>query len=255
MTDHDDEYAQYAPLFDEFAAATDEAERERLRTELITGHLPLAEHIARRFSNRGQPAEDLRQVASLGLIQAVSRFDPARGTDFLSFAVPTIMGEIRRYFRDNGWSVHVPRRLQELHLRIGAATTTLFQELSRSPTPSELAAYLQVSVDEVYEGLEAGNAYSVASMDQTIGEDGDAAGQLARKLGYDDPELEKVTDVESLKPLIGKLPERERLILSLRFHGNMTQTQIADRMGMSQMHVSRLLARTLAELRSGLTET
>lgn len=153
-------YEHLAPLFHELAALTeDDPRRTELRDKLVTGHLPVAEHIARRFAHRGEAGEDLVQVATVGLINAVDRFDPMRGTDFLSFAVPTVMGEIRRYFRDSSWSVRVPRRLKELHLSITAAGNELSQRLGRAPTPSEIATHLALTKDEVYEGLEAGNAY------------------------------------------------------------------------------------------------
>jgi RNA polymerase sigma-B factor len=230
------------------------AERARIRDELITGHLPLANHIARKFARRGQPLEDLEQVARLGLVNAVDRFDPQRGKPFLAFAVPTIMGEVRRYFRDTGWSLSVPRRLKELHLRITAESEQLRQRLGRSPTPSELAKVLGLSIDEVYEGIEAANAYQLFSIDHPGG-GSDEPGKhptVTDTLGDDDAALAMVENVASLRPLISKLPERERLILALRFSGDLTQSQIADRVGLSQMHVSRLLAKTLAQLRSDI---
>jgi len=247
----DQEYSEFAPLFDKLASTPAGPERDRLRDELVTGHLPLAKHIARRFSGRGQPAEDLEQVATLGLINAVDRFDPERGKGFLPFAIPTIMGEVRRYFRDSGWSVRMPRRLKELHLAINAASAKLYQRLGRAPTPSELAHHLDLSPDEIYEGLEASNAYSAVSVDTPM--DDHTGHSLDDTLGDDDPALTNVEDYAALRPLLDRLAPRERLILSLRFYGNLTQSQIADRVGLSQMHVSRLLARTLEALRSGLT--
>ncbi|WP_229686020.1 SigB/SigF/SigG family RNA polymerase sigma factor [Longimycelium tulufanense] len=243
-----------APLFAEMAAlAGDDPLRAELRERLVTGHLPVAQHIARRFANRGEPQEDLVQVATLGLINAVDRFQPDRGVDFLSFAVPTIMGEVRRHFRDTGWSVRVPRRLKELHLSINAATSELSQRLGRAPTPSELASHLELSLEEVYQGLEATNAYRSASLDDLLVADDDSM-SLGDAIGEMDTELEQVEYRESLQPLLAKLPERERTVLVLRFFGNMTQTQIAERVGVSQMHVSRILARTLAELRQELRD-
>ncbi|WP_253766992.1 RNA polymerase sigma factor SigF [Goodfellowiella coeruleoviolacea] len=242
------------PLFEELAALDEhDARRSELRDQLVTAHLPVAQHIARRFSHHGDLREDLTQVATLGLINAVDRFDPHRGTDFLSFAVPTIMGEVRRHFRDASWSVRVPRRLKELHLSITAASTELSQRLGRSPTPSEIAKHLKLSKDEVYEGLEASNAYHSVSLDHVLLQDSDAV-SLGDTLGEDDAALEGVDYRESLQPMLRQLPERERTILILRFFGNMTQTQIAKRIGISQMHVSRLLSRTLEELRKGLLE-
>ena len=248
------EYQHLAPLFDEFRGLGEtDPRRAGLRDRLVTGHLPLAEHIAQRFSGRGVAKEDLVQVATVGLINAVDRYDPGRGSDFLSFAVPTVMGEVRRHFRDTGWLVRVPRRLKELHLAISAANTELAQRLNRAPTPSEIATYLGVSQDAVFEGLEAGNAYHSMSLDEVLAGDTDNLA-LGDTLGEEDSALEGVENHEALLPLIRDLPERERRILGLRFVHNMTQTQIAERIGVSQMHVSRLLARTLERLREGLTE-
>jgi RNA polymerase sigma-B factor len=245
-------YEHLAPLFGELAKlGEDDPRRGELRNELVTGHLPLAEHIAARFSNRGVPREDLVQVATLGLINAVDRFQPDRGTDFLSFAVPTVMGEVRRHFRDASWSMHVPRRLKELNLAINAASAELSQRLGRAPTPSELAGHLNLSQEQVYEGLEAGNAYHSMSLDEALSPNADSD-SLGETLGEPDSALAGVEDYESLRPLIERLPERERQILTLRFFRHMTQTQIAERIGISQMHVSRLLARTLETLRKGL---
>ncbi|SFQ43438.1 RNA polymerase sigma-B factor [Amycolatopsis arida] len=250
-----EDYEHLAPLFDELAALEEgDPRRAEVRAELVTGHLPLAEHIAQRFAGRGVAKEDLVQVARVGLINAVDRFDPARGSDFLSFAVPTVMGEVRRYFRDTGWTVRVPRRLKELHLSISSASTTLSQRLGRAPTPSELAGHLGLGLDEVYEGLEAGNAYNSMSLDEVLSGDADNIA-LGDTLGAEDSGLEGVENHETLQPLVRGLPERERKILALRFVHNLTQTQIAERVGISQMHVSRLLARTLAKLREGMLET
>jgi RNA polymerase sigma-B factor len=247
-------YEHLTPLFSELAGlGQDDPRRAELRHELVTGHLPVAEHIARRFAHRGEAGEDLVQVATVGLINAVDRFDPERGTDFLSFAVPTVMGEIRRYFRDSSWSVRVPRRLKELHLAITAAGNELSQQLGRAPTPSEIATRLGMSKDEIYEGLEAGNAYHSVSLDDMLTQDSDNT-SLGEMLGEPDSAMEGVENHESLLPLVRELPERERTILLLRFFGNLTQTQIAEKIGISQMHVSRLLARTLQKLRDGLLE-
>lgn len=248
------EYELLAPLFVELAAI-DKADPRRaaVREELVTGHLPLAEHIATRFSHRGVPREDLVQVATVGLINAVDRFEPDRGSDFLSYAVPTIMGEVRRHFRDASWSIRVPRRLKELNLAITAASGELSQRLGRAPTPSEIATHLNLTQEDVFEGLEAGNAYHSVSLDEALSADSDSD-PLAEMLGEEDSALEGVENYESLRPLIEKLPERERLILTLRFFRNLTQTQIAERVGISQMHVSRLLTRTLERLREGLLD-
>lgn len=247
-------YEHLAPLFAELAdLAEDDPRRAELRNDLVTGHLPLAEHIAARFSNRGVPREDLVQVAALGLINAVDRFQPERGTDFLSFAVPTVMGEVRRHFRDASWSMHVPRRLKELNLAINAASAELSQRLGRAPTPSELGRHLVLSLEQVYEGLEAGNAYHSMSLDEALSPDS-TSDPLGDTLGQPDAALDGVENYESLRPLIEQLPERERQILTLRFFRHMTQTQIAERIGISQMHVSRLLAKTLEHLREKLLD-
>ena len=248
------ETAHCAEKFAELTAADPDSEhRMQLRTELVTEYLSVAEHIARRFSGRGESFDDLVQVARVGLINAVDRFEPDRGTDFLSFAVPTIMGEVRRHFRDASWSVRVPRRLKELHLQIGHVSGELGQRLGRAPTPTEIARELDMSVDEISEGLQAGNAYYAVSVDKPAGDDTEAA-SLADTLGEEDGGLESVENHEALQPLLRELPARERSILMLRFFGNMTQTQIAERVGISQMHVSRLLAQTLEQLRAKLTE-
>lgn len=245
-------YEHLAPLFDDMAGLEqDDPRRGELRDRLVTGYLPVAEHIARRFGHRGESGEDLVQVATVGLINAVDRFDPTRGSDFLSFAVPTVMGEIRRYFRDSSWSVRVPRRLKELHLAITTAGNDLSQQLGRAPAPSEIASRLGLTRDEVYEGLEAGNAYHSVSLDDMLTQDSDST-SLGDMLGERDAGLEGVENHESLLPLVRELPERERTILLLRFFGNLTQTQIAEKIGISQMHVSRLLARTLQRLRDGM---
>lgn len=223
--------------------------RER-RDRIVQRCLPLADHIARRFDGRGEARDDLVQVARLGLVNAVIRYDVDTGSDFVSFAVPTIMGEVRRYFRDNSWSVKVPRRLKELHLRLGAATSELSQRLGRAPTASELAAELEMNRDEVIEGLVAGSSYTTLSIDSGGG--GEDAPAIADTLGGVDVSLDQIENREALRPLLAALPERDRTVLMLRFFEGLTQTQIAERVGVSQMHVSRLLAKSLARLRDQL---
>ncbi|WP_369135334.1 RNA polymerase sigma factor SigF [Modestobacter sp. I12A-02662] len=241
-----------APLFAELATLEkDDPRRERLREILVEEHLPLVRHFARRFSNRGEPFDDLLQVGTLGLIAAIDRFDPSRGVEFLSFAVPTITGEIKRHFRDQGWSVRVPRRLQELHLSLNAAVSELSQKNGHAPTPSELAEHLGIPRAEVLEGLAVANAYRSSSLDERLSGEEDSP-TLAATLGEEDAALEGVEYRESLQPLLATIPARERRILILRFFGNMTQSQIAADIGISQMHVSRLLSQTLAKLREGL---
>ncbi|WP_284228444.1 RNA polymerase sigma factor SigF [Mycobacterium antarcticum] len=223
----------------------------RQRDSIVERCLPLADHIARRFDGRGEPRDDLVQVARVGLVNAVIRFDVDAGSDFVSFAVPTIMGEVRRHFRDNSWSVKVPRRLKELHLRLGAATAELSQKLGRAPTPSELAAELEMDREEIVEGLVAGSSYNTLSIDGAGGGTEEAPA-IADTLGDVDLNLDQIENRESLRPLLASLPERERQVLLLRFFESMTQTQIAERVGISQMHVSRLLAKSLARLRDQL---
>jgi RNA polymerase sigma-B factor len=226
------------------------AEFVRQRDRIVERCLPLADHIARRFDGRGEPRDDLVQVARVGLVNAVIRFDVSAGSDFVSFAVPTIMGEVRRHFRDNSWSVKVPRRLKELHLRLGSATAELSQRLGRAPTASELAEELGMDRDEVIEGLVAGSSYNTLSIDTGGGTEDAPA--IADTLGDVDASLFQIENREALRPLLASLPERERTVLLLRFFESLTQTQIAERVGISQMHVSRLLSKSLARLRDQL---
>ena len=244
----------------------DDAEREHLRErfreyqetgdrsvrdELIEAHLRLAEHLARRFNNRGVPLEDLVQVASLGLVKAVERFEPERGLEFSTFATPTIVGELKRHFRDKGWSVRVPRRIQELHVEVNSLVGTLTQRLGRSPTIAELARASGTSEEEVLEAMEAAQAYRSTSIDApSAGEDSGLG--LAGQLGDEDSNLFAAENRMLVATLVDTLPKREQLIMKLRFYDGMTQSQIADRLGISQMHVSRLLARSLGQLRTRL---
>jgi RNA polymerase sigma-B factor len=225
-----------------------ETQDPQLRTELVTAHIGLAEYLARRFTNRGEPLDDLVQVASLGLLKAVDRFDPERGLEFSTYATPTIVGELKRHFRDKGWAVRVPRRVQELHLRLGSVVSVLSQELGRSPTIGEIAQAASVSEEDVLEAIEAGHAYRFTSLDAPSG--ADEEGTLATQLGGDDQALVDSEHRVALSPLIARFPPRERTILHLRFFEGLTQSEIASRLGISQMHVSRLLARSLAQLRA-----
>ncbi len=246
------EYADVAESLEKLAALPeDDPQRSRLRDDIVTRCLPLAEHIALRFAGRGETHDDLVQVARLGLVNAVDRFDVERGADFLSFAVPTIMGEVRRHFRDAGWAVRVPRRMKELHLQLSRGVSELSQRLGRAPTVNELAAELDLDPEDVSQGLIAGNAYQAVSVDAAIGDRTEDL-PLLETLGDYDAALDNVENHEALRPLLSNLPERERAIVLLRFFGNLTQSQIATRMGISQMHVSRLLARTLSQLRDQL---
>ncbi|CAB4748435.1 unannotated protein [freshwater metagenome] len=241
-----------AELFVEFLdEGASQASRDAARDALVRLHLPLVEHCARRFRNRGEPFEDLVQVGTIGLIKSVDRFDTERGVEFSTYATPTIIGEIKRYFRDKGWAIRVPRRLQELRMQIGTATAELTQDLGRSPTASELAAHIGCTVEEIVEGIESSNAYSTLSLDATDDSD-DGAASMLDALGEVDAGMEHVEIRESIKPLLDQLDAREKKILLLRFFKNMTQSQIAEEIGVSQMHVSRLLNRTLEQLRSSL---
>ncbi|WP_338671664.1 RNA polymerase sigma factor SigF [Streptomyces sp. SCSIO 30461] len=230
----------------------DSPERTYVRDTLIELNLPLVRYAAARFRSRNEPMEDIVQVGTIGLIKAIDRFDCERGVEFPTFAMPTVVGEIKRFFRDTSWSVRVPRRLQELRLALTKASDELSQKLDRSPTVPELAAVLGVSEEDVVDGLAVGNAYTASSLDSPSPEDDGGEGSLADRLGYEDSALEGVEYRESLKPLLAKLPPRERQIIMLRFFANMTQSQIGEEVGISQMHVSRLLTRTLAQLREGL---
>ncbi|MGI9119648.1 MAG: RNA polymerase sigma factor SigF [Acidimicrobiales bacterium] len=230
--------------FQEFASTRDRA----LRDQLIEAHLGLAEYLARRFSNRGEPLDDLVQVASLGLVKAVERFDPSRGLEFTTFATPTIVGELKRHFRDKGWAVRVPRRVQELHLRVTGVIDDLQLELGRSPTVAEVAVRAGTSEDEVIEAVDAGSAYRSTSLDASRGDDEESPGLLGQ-LGEIDPELARAESRTELSPLMAELASREQLMLYLRFYEGKTQSEIARRLGISQMHVSRLLSRSLERLR------
>ncbi len=223
-----------------------------VRNTLVELNLALVKFAAARFRTRSEPMEDIVQVGTIGLIKAIDRFELSRGVEFPTFAMPTIVGEIKRFFRDTSWSVRVPRRLQELRLDLAKAGDELAQQLDRAPTVGELARRLGLTNDEVVEGMAASNAYTASSLDAQP-EENDSESALADRIGYEDHGLEGIEYVESLKPLIASLPSRDRTILSLRFVANMTQSEIGDELGISQMHVSRLLSRTLVRLRRGLT--
>ncbi len=223
-----------------------------VRNTLVELNLALVKFAASRFRSRSEPMEDIIQVGTIGLIKAIDRFELSRGVEFPTFAMPTIVGEIKRFFRDTSWSVRVPRRLQELRLDLAKAGDELSQRFDRAPTVGELAEELDLSRDEVVEGMAASNAYTASSLDAQPEED-DGEGALADRIGYEDHGIEGIEYVESLKPMIASLPPRERRILSLRFVAGMTQSEIGEELGISQMHVSRLLSRTLGRLRKGLT--
>ena len=243
------EYDEYGEMLIEFSGLdADDPRRERLRGELVAAFLPVARNIARRFSRRGEPTEDLEQVASVGLLHALDRFDPSHQRDFLSFAVPTIMGEVRRYFRDSAWSVRTPRSIKDRYLAVGSATSALAQQFGRAPTVPELALHLDLTRDEVAEAVAAHGSYHPASLDQTLGDGDDSA--LVHILGVVDAELDRVEVRALVRGLVASLPERERTILALRFVHEKTQSEIAAVLCISQMHVSRLLARMLTTLRA-----
>jgi RNA polymerase sigma-B factor len=232
------------------AMPTGHPSRAALRDRAIEAWLPLAKHLAHRYSGRGEPTDDLIQTANVGLIKAVDKFDPDRGVDFAGYAIPTIIGEIKRHFRDRTWSIRVPRRLQELRLAITEANSTLTHTLGRSPTVTDISVHLGVTEEEVLEGLEGARAYNATSLSTPISADGTT--ELGDTLGGEDHEYELAEMRVALGPALATLDEREQKILTLRFYGNLTQSQIADQIGISQMHVSRLLTKALTKLRGQL---
>ncbi|QIS02643.1 SigB/SigF/SigG family RNA polymerase sigma factor [Nocardia brasiliensis] len=251
-----DSYDNIEPWFEKMTALeADDPHRGELREEIMRRCLPLAEHIARRFAGRGETFDDLHQIARVGLVLSVDRFDVARGSSFLSFAVPTIMGEVRRHFRDNTWAVRVPRRLKEIQQLIGPATELLSNRLGRVPTAHELAAELSVDVGTVTQALIASNGYQTRSLDTVMREDSENTPlPVAAGLGADEPCYRLLEESMTVRPLIAALPERERRVLIMRFFESMTQAQIAERLGVSQMQVSRILAKTLDTLREQALE-
>ncbi|ATY16024.1 SigB/SigF/SigG family RNA polymerase sigma factor [Amycolatopsis sp. AA4] len=245
-----DKPTDVAALFHELTQLPDRSpRREEIRDILVREHLELARNLARKFRNRDEAMDDLVQIATVGLIHAVDRYDPTQGTDFLAFAVPTISGELRHHFRDNSWSVRVPRRLKELNATISAAREELTVRLSRAPKPSEIARHLDVPIEDVYEGLRAGQGRYGASLDNLL------ENSAHTRFGAPDANLGQAELREALRPMLDSLPERERKIVALRFGSGMSQSDIARRVGVSQMQVSRLLAATLKKLRTGLAET
>ena len=223
---------------------------ESLREELVAAYIGLAKAMARQFSNRGESLDDLMQIAYVGLISAIDRFDPERRVEFTTYAIPTIKGELKRYFRDSGWALHVPRRVKQLHVALNETIGTLTQRHRRSPTVAELAKEMDVSEEEILEVMEAGWSYRAASIDENRG-GGDSDRDLspAATLGSLDARLSMLEDRLTVSPLLRALPARERVILQLRFFEGLTQSQIADQLGISQVHVSRLLTRSLERLR------
>jgi RNA polymerase sigma-B factor len=224
--------------------------RAALRDRAIEAWLPLAKHLAHRYAGRGEPTDDLIQTANVGLIKAVDKFDPDRGVDFAGYAIPTIVGEIKRHFRDRTWSIRVPRRLQELRLQITEANSTLTHTLGRPPLVADIAVHLGITEEEVLEGLEGARAYNATSLSTPIGADGNT--ELGDTLSDDSNAYELAELRVTLGPALDTLDEREQKIVTLRFYGNLTQSQIAEQVGISQMHVSRLLTRALTKLRGHL---
>lgn len=225
-----------------FARLPDPAARD----ELAAIYQPLAEYLARRFYGRGEPLEDLIQVANIGLLKAIDRFDPERGVKFSTYATATVVGELKRHFRDKGWALRVPRRLQEAGMSVGRAVTDLYQDLGRAPTVGEIAERTGLTDEDVLEAMETAHAYTASSLDAPTDEEG---ATQADRLGEEEEAFDLLEGWTSVAPAIRQLPPRERTILYLRFFRGLTQTQIAHELGISQMHVSRLLSRTLEHLR------
>lgn len=248
-----DEYADVLAMFTELQrTGSSSAQAARQRERIMNRCLDLADRIARHYGGRGEDIEDLTQVARLGLVKAVDRFDPAMGSNFAAFAVPTMMGEVRRHFRDTGWSMHVPRRLKDRHATMTRARTELMQSLGRAPTASQLAEHLDMSREDVVESLLAADAYRVHSIDAPIASGDSAPRMVSDTVGDVDSAFDLITDRETVGPLLAALPKRERSVLYMRFFESLTQSQIAERIGVSQMQVSRILEKTLRDLRDQL---
>jgi RNA polymerase sigma-B factor len=231
----------------------DDPRREAALTELVARYQSLVRACVHRYRSGPESADDLMQVGYLGLLKAISRFDTEIGDSLAAYAQPTISGELKRHFRDKRWQVHVRRSTQELRLRVIAATADLTQRLARSPTDAELAAHLEVALEDVLEAQLAGAAFQASSLDTPLSADADS-GSLADLIGEEDPGLEQTLDMQAVWTHLPELPEREQRLLMMRFYGNMTQSQIADRLGLSQMHVSRLLSHALGHLRERIME-
>ena len=248
---HDDEFdAVLAAMFADLQEMRDPGQAARQRELIVTRCLDVADRIARHYRNRGEDLEDLTQVARVGLVKAVNQFDPTNGAPFLAYAIPTMMGEVRRHFRDHGWSMHVPRRLKDRHGHITRATTELTQTLGRAPTAGQLADVLGMSREDIVDSMLAAEAYRVHSIDAPVSSGDSAPRMVSDTVGGVDFEFDRITDQQTVRPLLSALPERERTVLYLRFFESMTQSQIAEQIGVSQMHVSRILEKTLRELRN-----
>jgi RNA polymerase sigma-B factor len=247
------EREQLRRLHRRYREATDPAERDRIREQLVNGYESLVHFLARRFQNRGEPLEDIVQVGFLGLIKAIDRFDPDLGNEFTTFATPTILGEIRRYFRDKGWAIRFPRRLQELYQQVVRTNEDMKNELGRQPTVAEVAGRLNVEPDDVLEAMEMATALTPLSIDAMVGGGGEDEGrQLSESVGSEDPNLDRVEMREVLENAMQHLNERERRIMIMRFFEELSQSEVAKRLGISQMHVSRLQRAALEQLREHL---
>jgi len=240
--------ARTRELFAHYRAHQDEESRD----ELITMYLNLVKYLASRFRNRGEPIDDLVQVGTIGLIKAIDRFDTTRAVEFTTYATPTIIGELKRYFRDKGWAIKVPRRLQELSFRVNQAVDRLTQELQRSPTILEIARYLDVSAEEVLEAMETSEAYNFVSLEGDRTSDGPDSFSILEYIGHDDQLMAVIEDRATLAEALKGLTAQEQRVLYLRFFQGLTQTEIASQLEISQMQVSRLLRRTLRVLRDGI---
>ena len=222
-------------------------EDPKAREQLVTRYRPLAEYLAMRFRGRGEPVEDLVQVASVGLLNAIDRFDPDREVRFTTYAAATIVGELKRHFRDKGWAVRVPRRLQELSLEMNRVMPQMAQTLGRMPTIPELATRLDIGADEIVEAMDAAQAYTTSSLDAPVGDGGLAPVEV---LGAEDPSFSVLDEWAEIRPALATLPERDRRVLYLRFYEGLTQSEIGADIGVSQMHVSRILTRSIEALRT-----
>lgn len=247
----DDIRGETARLLMQLHLCADDAQRQRLRHRLVVVNLPVATSIAMRYRSRGASLEDLVQAANLGLVKAVNGFDPGRGNEFMAYAVPTIAGEVKRYFRDQGWDIRPPRRVQELRPEVERACAELTQTLGRSPRVGEIADHLNVGEEDVIECISSAEVYHLTSLDAPIGDAEHLA--VADTLGEADPALSKVDDLLTLRVLLNDLTPRDRRILALRFFRGWTQAQIAGDIGVTQMQVSRLITKVLARLRAGMT--
>jgi RNA polymerase sigma-B factor len=235
--------------------SVESAQYELLRDDLVVAHISLVRYLAGKFANRGEALDDLIQVGAIGLLKAIDRFDSERGVEFTTYATPTIVGEIKRYFRDKGWAVKVPRRLQELNLAVNRAVERLTIKLGRSPTVAELATHLDVTPDDILEAQELGGAYNLISLDADLAAEGRGrAGSVSESVGKPDETLAFLEEKANLEQAFLVLTKRERTILFLRFFESVSQTEIAKRLGVSQMHVSRLQHKALEKLREAMAE-